>query len=48
MTLNEIVKIQSVIDNRAIAKDTLENRWSSKKIGPGWNPGNNSTTKKDT
>lgn len=24
MTLNEIVKIQSVIDNRAIAKDTLE------------------------
>ena len=24
MTLNEIIKIQSVIDNRAIAKDTLE------------------------
>ena len=24
MTLNEIVKIQSVIDNRAIASDTLE------------------------
>ena len=24
MTLNEIVKIQSVIDNRAISKDTLE------------------------
>ena len=24
MTLNEIIKIQSVIDNRAIASDTLE------------------------
>tara|TARA_R100000900_G_C3272043_1_gene151922 strand:+ start:288 stop:569 length:282 start_codon:yes stop_codon:yes gene_type:complete len=24
MTLNEIIKIQSVIDNRAIAKDTLK------------------------
>jgi uncharacterized protein (DUF305 family) len=24
MTLNEIIKIQSVIDNRAIAKDTTE------------------------
>ena len=24
MTLNEIVKIQSVIDNRAVASDTLE------------------------